>query len=129
MNTRPAIDESAGPVSLSCAFNQDSSCFSVGLDTGFCGTSSPYREPSQSFRVLISAPSLQLGAMQASSLPRYDTLIANYCEFCTSCRPTLILNTYRLQCWYCNSINAGAKQLCCPGWRGKATKIPAEQGR
>lgn len=37
MNTRPAIDESAGPISLSVAFNQDSSCFSVGLDTGFCG--------------------------------------------------------------------------------------------
>ena len=40
MNTRPAIDETTGPVSLSVAFNQDSSCFSVGLDTGFCGTES-----------------------------------------------------------------------------------------
>lgn len=39
MNTRPAIDESTGPVSLSVAFNQDNSCFSVGLDTGFCGES------------------------------------------------------------------------------------------
>ena len=39
MNTRSAIDESAGPVSLSVAFNQDSSCFSVGLDSGFCGMS------------------------------------------------------------------------------------------
>ncbi len=37
MNTRQAIDESTGPVSLSVAFNQDSSCFSVGHDTGFCG--------------------------------------------------------------------------------------------
>ncbi|KAI4138233.1 MAG: hypothetical protein L6R39_006903, partial [Caloplaca ligustica] len=36
MNTRPAIDESTGPVSLAVAFNQDSSCFAVGLDTGFC---------------------------------------------------------------------------------------------
>ncbi|KAI9832138.1 MAG: Phosphatidylinositol 3,5-bisphosphate-binding protein [Sarea resinae] len=36
MNTRSAIDTSAGPVSLSAAFNQDSSCFSVGLDNGFC---------------------------------------------------------------------------------------------
>ncbi|KAL8806043.1 MAG: hypothetical protein Q9182_001575 [Xanthomendoza sp. 2 TL-2023] len=36
MNTRPAIDESTGPVSLTVAFNQDSSCFAVGLDTGFC---------------------------------------------------------------------------------------------
>ena len=36
MNTRPVIDDSAGPVSLSAAFNHDASCFSVGLDTGFC---------------------------------------------------------------------------------------------
>jgi WD repeat-containing protein 45 len=36
MNTRPVIDDSAGPISLSAAFNYDSSCFSVGLDTGFC---------------------------------------------------------------------------------------------
>ncbi|KAL9045654.1 MAG: hypothetical protein Q9206_007256 [Seirophora lacunosa] len=36
MNTRPAIDDSPGPVSLAVAFNQDSSCFVVGLDTGFC---------------------------------------------------------------------------------------------
>lgn len=38
MNTRQVIDESAGPVSLSAAFNHDASCFSVGLDSGFCGT-------------------------------------------------------------------------------------------
>ncbi|KAI9772695.1 MAG: Phosphatidylinositol 3,5-bisphosphate-binding protein [Geoglossum simile] len=36
MNTRQAIDNSSSPVSLSAAFNQDNSCFSVGLDTGFC---------------------------------------------------------------------------------------------
>ncbi|KAI9762006.1 MAG: Phosphatidylinositol 3,5-bisphosphate-binding protein, partial [Chaenotheca gracillima] len=36
MNTRQAIDYSSGPVSLSVAFNQDNSCFSVGLDSGFC---------------------------------------------------------------------------------------------
>ncbi|ERF76316.1 hypothetical protein EPUS_04174 [Endocarpon pusillum Z07020] len=36
MNTRPVIDDSAGPISLSAAFNHDASCFSVGLDTGFC---------------------------------------------------------------------------------------------
>ncbi|KAL1971030.1 hypothetical protein VTN77DRAFT_2864 [Rasamsonia byssochlamydoides] len=36
MNTRQVIDDSAGPVSLSASFNNDSSCFSVGLDTGFC---------------------------------------------------------------------------------------------
>ncbi|KAL8955333.1 MAG: hypothetical protein Q9193_006775, partial [Seirophora villosa] len=43
MNTRPAIDESPGPISLAVAFNQDSSCFVVGLDTGFCVfNSDPY---------------------------------------------------------------------------------------
>ncbi|CRG87641.1 SVP1-like protein 2 [Talaromyces islandicus] len=36
MDTRQVIDDSAGPVSLSAAFNSDTSCFSVGLDTGFC---------------------------------------------------------------------------------------------
>jgi len=36
MNTRPVIDESHGPVSLSASFNSDVSCFSVGTDTGFC---------------------------------------------------------------------------------------------
>ncbi len=36
MNTRPVIDDSTGPISLSAAFNHDASCFSVGLDTGFC---------------------------------------------------------------------------------------------
>jgi len=36
MNTRPAIESSSNPVVLSASFNQDASCFSVGLDTGFC---------------------------------------------------------------------------------------------
>jgi WD repeat-containing protein 45 len=36
MNTRPVIDDAAGPQSLSAAFNHDASCFSVGLDTGYC---------------------------------------------------------------------------------------------
>ncbi|CAI7648649.1 unnamed protein product [Penicillium manginii] len=36
MNTRQVIDESVGPYSLSATFNNDSSCFSVGLETGFC---------------------------------------------------------------------------------------------
>ncbi|KAH8701823.1 putative phosphatidylinositol 3,5-bisphosphate-binding protein [Talaromyces proteolyticus] len=36
MNTRQVIDDSTGPVSLSATFNSDCSCFSVGLDTGFC---------------------------------------------------------------------------------------------
>jgi len=36
MNTRPAIESSSNPVALSASFNQDASCFAVGLDTGFC---------------------------------------------------------------------------------------------
>ncbi|KAJ5461668.1 SVP1-like protein 2 [Penicillium daleae] len=36
MNTRQVIDETIGPYSLSAAFNNDSSCFSVGLNSGFC---------------------------------------------------------------------------------------------
>jgi hypothetical protein len=37
MNTRQIIDDSKGPGSLSASFNSDNTCFSVGLDTGFCG--------------------------------------------------------------------------------------------
>lgn len=55
MNTRPAIDESVGPVSLAVAFNQDSSCFSVGLDSGFCGIVPYLRKHSLSSPLLISA--------------------------------------------------------------------------
>jgi WD40 repeat protein len=36
MDTRQVIDESVGPYSLSASLNSDNSCFSVGLDTGFC---------------------------------------------------------------------------------------------
>ncbi|KAK2750438.1 Phosphatidylinositol 3,5-bisphosphate-binding protein [Myotisia sp. PD_48] len=36
MNTREALDVSGGPVSLSAAFNDDNTCFAIGLDTGFC---------------------------------------------------------------------------------------------
>ncbi|KAL4775775.1 hypothetical protein BDW60DRAFT_179062 [Aspergillus nidulans var. acristatus] len=36
MNTRQIIDDSKGPGSLSASFNSDNTCFSVGLDTGFC---------------------------------------------------------------------------------------------
>ncbi|KAH8816879.1 WD40-repeat-containing domain protein [Xylogone sp. PMI_703] len=36
MNTRPVIESTSNPVALSASFNQDASCFAVGLDTGFC---------------------------------------------------------------------------------------------
>ncbi|KAI9743378.1 MAG: Phosphatidylinositol 3,5-bisphosphate-binding protein [Claussenomyces sp. TS43310] len=36
MNTRPVIETSSNPVALSAAFNHDRTCFSVGLESGFC---------------------------------------------------------------------------------------------
>ena len=36
MNTRPVIEPSISPVALYAAFNDDATCFSVGLDSGFC---------------------------------------------------------------------------------------------
>jgi len=36
MNTRPPIENPSTTVVLSVAFNDDCSCFSVGLNTGFC---------------------------------------------------------------------------------------------
>ena len=77
MNTRPAIDESAGPVSLSVAFNQDSSCFSVGLDTGFCGT----REIANYVNKgeLIRLGSVQCRALRAQSFTRYVSYVQYAC--------------------------------------------------
>jgi len=37
MNTRPALEPSNSPLALSASFNKDATCFSVGLDSGFCG--------------------------------------------------------------------------------------------
>lgn len=37
MNTRPPIEASHGPTVLSVAFNNDTSRFSIGLDTGLSG--------------------------------------------------------------------------------------------
>ncbi|KAE8442600.1 Phosphatidylinositol 3,5-bisphosphate-binding protein [Mollisiaceae sp. DMI_Dod_QoI] len=36
MNTRPAIENPTPCLCLAASFNQDSSCFAIGLDTGFC---------------------------------------------------------------------------------------------
>ena len=36
MNTRQPLAESEEPVALAVSFNQNASCFSVSLDTGFC---------------------------------------------------------------------------------------------
>ncbi|CZS98018.1 hypothetical protein WAI453_011863 [Rhynchosporium graminicola] len=36
MNTRPAIESDSSSIALSASFNHDASCFSVGLNSGFC---------------------------------------------------------------------------------------------
>ena len=73
MNTRPAIDESTGPVSLSVAFNQDNSCFSVGLDTGFCGRSQAGPViPIHKACAYLNLFSFQIRTMLAPGLSRYD---------------------------------------------------------
>lgn len=72
MNTRPAIDESTGPVSLSVAFNQDNSCFSVGLDTGFCGKLRAINFVSiQKTFANLNPYSFQVRTMRAPGLSRY----------------------------------------------------------
>ena len=73
MNTRPAIDESTGPVSLSVAFNQDNSCFSVGLDTGFCGLSHALSATLYQKRLTdLDDFSLQIRTVRTPGLSRYD---------------------------------------------------------
>ena len=39
MNTRPPIEASPSEAVLSVSFNNDASCFAVGLDSGMCGKS------------------------------------------------------------------------------------------
>lgn len=40
MNVRPPIEASSSEAVLSVSFNNDASCFAVGLDSGICGKSS-----------------------------------------------------------------------------------------
>ncbi|KIW16934.1 hypothetical protein PV08_04124 [Exophiala spinifera] len=67
MNTRPIIDESSGPIALSAAFNNDASCFAVGLDTGFCVFNS---DPCE----LKASRDLNAGIGTAEMLGRYNYL-------------------------------------------------------
>lgn len=67
MNTRPVIDESSGPVSLSASFNADCSCFSVGLEDGFCVFNS---DPCE----LKLSRDLNGGIASAEMLGRYNYL-------------------------------------------------------
>ena len=89
MNTRPAIDESTGPVSLSVAFNQDNSCFSVGLDTGFCGMSRAWcvGYPTNS---ALTISSFQVRTMRTPGLSRYHDEANGPCiqSFMTNIRTT-----------------------------------------
>ena len=67
MNTRPVIDESAGPLSLSASFNSDCSCFAVGLEDGFCVFNS---DPCE----IKLSKDLNAGIGSAEMLGRYNYL-------------------------------------------------------
>ncbi len=41
MNTRTPLESPSSTVVLSISFNDDCSCFAVGLNTGFCSKSPP----------------------------------------------------------------------------------------
>lgn len=69
MNTRPVIESSTNPVALSASFNQDASCFAIGLDTGFCSMSPHYSV--QYDTSLTQTASLQFRTMPASCVSRY----------------------------------------------------------
>lgn len=73
MNTRQVIDESVGPYSLSTTFNNDSSCFSVGLETGFCGkqAASIFIELIHPHAVTNRLHSFQLRSMWAKGIQGY----------------------------------------------------------
>jgi hypothetical protein len=66
MNTRQSIDESIGPYSLSATFNHDNSCFSVGLDTGFCGK----KRLKSAIRIILEEAGSYQGTMEANKQPQ-----------------------------------------------------------
>jgi hypothetical protein len=89
MNTRPVLESSSNPVALSASFNQDASCFAVGLDTGFCSMSilSLHKNDPK----LTYTLSIQFRTMPATSISRYGPKSPYI--------PSRILRYGRLQCW------------------------------
>ena len=60
MNTRRPISETSTPVSLSVAFNQDASCFAVGLNSGFCSEQVLYQVLTELICPVFNAESCEL---------------------------------------------------------------------
>ena len=85
MNTRPVIESSNAPLTLSASFNQDASCFAVGSETGFYGISLPHiarlmlicasvytADPCKLFLMRGTVPSIRL---------HYKCLVLNHVDF------------------------------------------------
>jgi len=116
MNTRPLLESSSNPTALSASFNQDSTCFAVGLDTGFCSTSTLFceEEANVCFQYLI---------LNHAS---FECLEVRCPKPYTSLR---ILSYTRLQRRHRCGRDAREGKLCCAYWRRKATQVPSKQSR
>jgi hypothetical protein len=68
MNTRPAIESSSRPLALSASFNQDASCFTVGLETGFCSTHPLACAAPERLRAYDSLPQYSIRSRVSSAL-------------------------------------------------------------
>lgn len=114
MNTRQVISETSGPVSLSASFNQDSTCFAVGTDTGFC---SKFRS---------DHPLLYPHEFQFSILPLVTWKRLVVCK--SSSNTICCTNLRRLQRWYWTCRDARSNELCCSCRRWQTTQVSTEQG-
>lgn len=100
MNTRPAIESSTTPGALSVSFNQDSSCFAVGLENGF----------SSMFAILTG----HTEALTNGIVYRTDPCklhVMRGVSYCTS-QVKINTNPRRFQRWYCCCWHARSNKLC-----------------
>lgn len=116
MNTRPVIETSSNPIALSASFNQDASCFAVGLDTGFCSMCSTLsrscKEPLTSLPVFNSEP-CQLRVSRGK---------------CHAFSQLAHAELDRFQRRHRGGTDAWESQLHCSYWRRQATKVSSKQG-
>lgn len=135
MNTRQSIDESTGPHSLSATFNHDNSCFSVGLDTGFCGKRCPSQgrlacimcygaRANHTYRAVYNANPCELKVSRGEKL--IPSQIGTY-----NTKPltdSLVLRSIRLQRRDRGSGNAWPVKLLGYSWGWKEPQVSTEQG-